>query len=276
MKTDSLFYRIFQTAPAIFFELIGQPTQEGYQFQSVELKQTAFRIDGVFLPPPEATNPTVYFVEVQFQKDPLLYHRLFAEVFLFLAQNPTTVNWQAVAIYPNISLEPEETHLYRTLLESSQVQRIYLNELSGSSVELGVVELILEPQETAVNKAKQLLSQAQQATQLPIEVIMELIETTMVYKFPQLTRQEIIQMLELATDSKQTRVYQEGLEDGRRQGERVLILRQLARKFNQINPQVRSQIELLSLEQLEMLAEVLLDFSSLQDLTNWLEENLRE
>jgi predicted transposase/invertase (TIGR01784 family) len=276
VKTDSLFYRIFQTAPAIFFELIGQPTQEGYQFQSVELKQTAFRIDGVFLPPPEATNPTVYFVEVQFQKDPLLYHRLFAEVFLFLAQNPTTVNWQAVAIYPNISLEPEETHLYRTLLESSQVQRIYLNELSGSSVELGVVELILEPQETAVNKAKQLLSQAQQATQLPIEVIMELIETTMVYKFPQLTRQEIIQMLELATDSKQTRVYQEGLEDGRRQGERVLILRQLARKFNQINPQVRSQIELLSLEQLEMLAEVLLDFSSLQDLTNWLEENLRE
>lgn len=105
---------------------------------------------------------------------------------------------------------------------------------------------------------------------------MELIETTMVYKFPQLSRQEIVQMLELATESKQTRVYQEGLEDGRRQGERVLILRQLARKFNQINPQVRSQIELLSLEQLEMLAEVLLDFSSLQDLTNWLEENLRE
>jgi hypothetical protein len=55
----------------------------------------------------------------------------------------------------------------------------------------------------------------------------------------------------------------------------VLILRLLTRKFNQINPQVRSQIELLSLEQLEMLAEVLLDFSSLQDLTNWLEENLR-
>ncbi|MCG5059988.1 MAG: Rpn family recombination-promoting nuclease/putative transposase [Limnoraphis sp. WC205] len=292
MKTDSLFYRIFQTAPAIFFELIGQPTAEGYQFQSVELKQTAFRIDGVFLPPPEAENKTVYFVEVQFQKDSLLYHRLFAELFLFLNQNPSTANWKAVAIYPNPSLEPEQTDLYQPLLESSKVQRIYLNQLSSSSVELGVVELILEPQETAANKAKQLLSQAQQASQLPIAVIMELIETTMVYKFPQLSRQEIVQMLELATESKQTRVYQEGLEDGRQQGlqegrqegleegrqqgERVLILRQLARKFNQINPQVRSQIELLSLEQLEMLAEVLLDFSSLQDLTNWLEENLRE
>ena len=284
MKTDSLFYRIFQTAPAIFFELIGEPVREGYQFQSVELKQTAFRIDGVFLPPPSAPNSTVYFVEVQFQKDPLLYHRLFAEVFLFLAQNPTTVDWEAVVIYPNSSLEPEETHLYRTLLNSSQVRRLYLDQVSGSSVELGLVELILEPQETAVNKAKQLLSQAQQATQLPVAVIMELIETTMVYKFPQLTRQEIIQMLELATDFKQTRVYQEaleegmrqGLEDGRQEGERSLVLRLLTRKFNQIDPQVRSQVELLSLEQLEGLAEALLDFSSLEDLTNWLGDNVRE
>ncbi|MEB3279965.1 MAG: Rpn family recombination-promoting nuclease/putative transposase [Lyngbya sp.] len=277
MKTDSLFYRIFQTAPAIFFELIGQPTPEGYQFQSVELKQTAFRIDGVFLPPPEAENQTVYFVEVQFQKDPLLYHRLFAELFLFLNQNPTTASWQAVAIYPNPSLEPEQTDLYQPLLECSRVQRIYLNQLSSSSVELGVVELILEPQETAANKAKQLLSQAQQqASQLPLAVIMELIETTMVYKFPQLSRQEIVEMLELATESKQTRVYQEGLEDGRQQEGRSLILRQLARKFGQLSPQVRSQIESLSLEQLEALSEVLLEFSSLPELTRWLQANLGE
>lgn len=281
MKTDSLFYRIFQTAPEIFFELIGQPTQPGYQFQSVELKQTAFRIDGVFLPPSEAAHSTVYFVEVQFQKDPLLYHRLFAELFLFLAQNPTTVNWQAVAIYPERSLEPEQTQLYQTLLDSSQVQRIYLNELSSSSVELGIVELILEPQETAADKAKQLLSMAQQTRQLPIEVIMELIETTMVYKFPQLSRQEIVEMLELATESKQTRVYQEGLAEGRQQGlqdgmrvgERSLILLLLTRKFGVINPEIRSQIESLSLQQLEALAEAFLDFSTLEDVTNWLNIN---
>ncbi|MEL7039180.1 MAG: Rpn family recombination-promoting nuclease/putative transposase [Cyanobacteria bacterium J06592_8] len=273
VKTDSLFYRIFQTAPAIFFELIGQPTPEGYEFQSIELKQTAFRIDGVFLPPPEAENQTVYFVEVQFQKDPLLYHRLFAELFLFLKQNPNTVDWQAVAIYPNQNLEPEQTYLYRTLLASSQVQRIYLNQLSSSSVELGIVELILEPPQTATNKAKQLLSQAQQGSELPLAVIMELIETTMVYKFPQLSRQEIIQMLELATNSKQTRVYQEGLEDGRQQEGRSLILRLLTRKFGELSPQVRSQVESLSLEQLEALSEVLLDFSTLSELTRWLQDN---
>ena len=71
MKTDSIFYQLFQTAPSIFFELIGQPMTvgNGYSFQSVEIKQTAFRIDGVFLPASDALSQTVYFVEVQFQKE---------------------------------------------------------------------------------------------------------------------------------------------------------------------------------------------------------------
>jgi predicted transposase YdaD len=51
MKTDSIFYRLFQTFPGTFFELINRQPSEAsaYEFASVELKQTAFRIDGVFL-----------------------------------------------------------------------------------------------------------------------------------------------------------------------------------------------------------------------------------
>ncbi|MDB9524981.1 DUF2887 domain-containing protein, partial [Oscillatoria sp. CS-180] len=46
MKTDSLFYSLFQTSPSVFFELIGQPAANaaGYRFASVEVKQTAFRL----------------------------------------------------------------------------------------------------------------------------------------------------------------------------------------------------------------------------------------
>jgi predicted transposase/invertase (TIGR01784 family) len=79
VKTDSIFYRLFQEFPSIFFELIGEPAQEAnaYQFSSVEVKQTAFRIDGVFLPTQEGDNP-LYFVEVQFQTDAEIYARLFA------------------------------------------------------------------------------------------------------------------------------------------------------------------------------------------------------
>ena len=52
MKTDSLFYRLFQTAPAILLQLVGRPAEEAanYTFRSVELKQTAFRIDGILVP----------------------------------------------------------------------------------------------------------------------------------------------------------------------------------------------------------------------------------
>lgn len=56
MKTDTLFYRLFQAFPSIFFELIDRSPQEAavYQFSSVEVKQLAFRIDGVFLPSTDA------------------------------------------------------------------------------------------------------------------------------------------------------------------------------------------------------------------------------
>lgn len=70
MKTDTIFYQIFQNFPGIFFELIGEPAATGdvYEFISVEVKQTAFRIDGLFLPEPGLTQQPIYFLEVQFQK----------------------------------------------------------------------------------------------------------------------------------------------------------------------------------------------------------------
>lgn len=62
---------MFQTAPGLLFELMERsPTEAtGYEFRSIELKQTAFRIDGVLLPVSQTASRPVYFVEVQFQKD---------------------------------------------------------------------------------------------------------------------------------------------------------------------------------------------------------------
>ncbi|TVQ44154.1 MAG: DUF2887 domain-containing protein, partial [Gloeocapsa sp. DLM2.Bin57] len=63
MKTDTIFYRLFQSFPEFFFELINssEETANLYQFSSVEVKQLAFRIDGVFLPNQE--NQPIYFLE---------------------------------------------------------------------------------------------------------------------------------------------------------------------------------------------------------------------
>ena len=281
MKTDSLFYRLFQSAPTLFFELIDQfPEQaERYVFRSIELKQTAFRIDGIFLPPADVTSARVYFVEVQFQRDEQLYRRLFAEAFLFLKQNSGIKDWRAVVIYPDRSIAPTDREAYQVLLDSAQVQQLYLDELGerqGESVGLGLVRLVVEPEATASSLAKQLLAQSEQSVPVGLSRsgIIELIETIVVYKFPQLSRQEIETMLGLS-DLKQTRVYQEALEEGERlgelSGERSLVLRQLNRKLGEISQDLQGRIEELSLTQLENLGEALLGFEQMADLVNWLD-----
>lgn len=88
MKTDTIFYQLFESFPSCFFELIGQSssTAEAYKFTSVEIKQLAFRIDGLFLPNEDDLTSPIYFVEVQFQPDARFYHRFFGEIFLYLSK----------------------------------------------------------------------------------------------------------------------------------------------------------------------------------------------
>ena len=83
MKTDGLFYTLFQKLPTAFFETLGLPpeTADLYTFDSVEVKALGFHIDGVFLP--RTTEVPIYFVGVQFQKDVGFYARFFSEIFMY-------------------------------------------------------------------------------------------------------------------------------------------------------------------------------------------------
>lgn len=69
---------------------------------------------------------------------------------------------------------------------------------------------------------------------------------------------------------QQTRVYQEAKAEGREEGERSLILRQLTRRVGEVPEPLRKQIDTLAIAQLESLGEALLDFTNLSDLENWL------
>ncbi|MFM6320170.1 MAG: DUF4351 domain-containing protein [Dolichospermum sp.] len=64
-----------------------------------------------------------------------------------------------------------------------------------------------------------------------------------------------------------------GLQQGLQQGELTLVMRQLSRRFGDIDNQIILQIRQLEISQLELLAESLLDFTNIDDLTNWLKEN---
>jgi predicted transposase YdaD len=52
-----------------------------------------------------------------------------------------------------------------------------------------------------------------------------------------------------------------------------LILRQLTRRIGSLAAEMRSQVQALSLAQLESLGEALLDFAEAGDLERWLREN---
>lgn len=65
---------------------------------------------------------------------------------------------------------------------------------------------------------------------------------------------------------------EKGLLRGRKEGELNLVLRLLSHKISDIPSEIQAQIEALEIEQIEMLGEALLDFQSLDDLTNWLKQ----
>jgi predicted transposase/invertase (TIGR01784 family) len=280
VKTDSIFYRLFQTFPESFFDLLNLPpeTVNHYQFSSLEVKQLAFRLDGVFLP--DNLNDPIYFVEVQFQKDERFYSRFFSEIFLYFHQSESNNNWQGVIIYPHREIENSPKSRYQEFFESGRVNCYYLNQLDeGDSLGVKVLQLIVESEPNALAQGKELIQQVRQQLQesLKRQDILELIETILIYKLPKLNRKEIEAMFSLS-DLRETKVYQEALEEGREEGreegelsaKKSLILRQLNLKLGSIPLRLEQKIKQLNPNQLDNLALALLDFSDLEDLHQWL------
>ncbi|MDY7023053.1 MAG: Rpn family recombination-promoting nuclease/putative transposase [Cyanobacteriota bacterium] len=243
MKTDTIFYSLFQEFPSFFFELINRSPEEAtdYEFTSREIKQLAFRIDGLFLPKTSDSEKPFYLVEVQFQPDAELYYRIFGELFLYLRQYKPNHPWRVVILYPSRNIEIEQRLQFEELLNSSRVRRIYLDELTEvaeRSLGVRIVKLVIAPEQTAGEEARQLIVQAkQQLTDATVQRdLINLIETIIVYKLPQKSREEIAAMLNLTEELKQTRFYQEvkqeGIEEGREEGKLESIPRLVALGLN--------------------------------------------
>jgi predicted transposase/invertase (TIGR01784 family) len=286
MRRDSIFYQLFRQSPALLFELISLPPEDAQQyiFESIEVKETAFRIDGVFIPPNRFG--IVYLCEVQFQLDELLYERMLSEIAIYTYRNRERfADWRAVVVYPSRSMEQSRTEMVRELLVSGRIQRVYLDELGiveELPIGLGLMVLTTLEGNDAMTQAKGLIERSSDRAD-----IINLISTIMVYKFSNLTRDEVNAMLGI--ELQQTRVYQEakaegesigevrgearGLERGRAEEGQALVLKQLTRKLGTIEPQLRLQINNLNIDRLESLGEALLDFTSITDLEAWLNHN---
>jgi predicted transposase/invertase (TIGR01784 family) len=279
MRRDPIFYQMFQRSPQLLFDLIGDRPDNAadYRFDSVAVKEPKFEIDGVFLPP-ESEPGTVYFCEVQFQKDEKLYERLFGESLLYFYRNSERFSdWQAVVIYPNRSAEQSKLFPYRALLNSEQVHRIYLDELGDARllpVTVAATVLTILNEDEAPEVAQTLLARTEQEefTEWERANLIDIVTSIMVYKLSNLSRSEIRAMLglDLTQEPRAIReAKEEGREEGREEGERSLILRLLTRQVGELPEELQSRIHALSLEQLENLGEALLEFEAIADLEAW-------
>jgi predicted transposase/invertase (TIGR01784 family) len=267
MRRDTIFYQLFLQSPILLFELIPNPPENAaqYVFDAIEVKETAFRMDGVFIPPDP--SGIVYFCEVQFQPDELLYERMLSEISIYsYRQRERLSDWQAVVIYPSRSIEQSRRDTVREMLSSGRITRIYLNELGEREnlpIGLGLMVLTTLEGERAKAEARTLIAQAQGNRD-----IINLVSTIVLYKFDNLSRDEVDLMLGI--ELQQTRVYQ----DARTDEGRSLVLRQLARKFGTISPEIQAQVNSLTLDRVESLAEDLLDFTQMANLISWLDREL--
>jgi predicted transposase YdaD len=155
-----------------------------YQFISEEVKEKAFRFDGIFIP--NCEDKLIYFVEVQCQPKPDFYWELLAEINIYLNQFKPVQDWKAVALFADRRFEVKNLTPYQQeLVNSDRIIRIYLDELPTGSIGVGLIQLIVAQESQAPVLVQELLQRAKTeiADAWVTRDIIDLLETVLVSKF---------------------------------------------------------------------------------------------
>ena len=297
MKTDHWFYGLFQSAPDLIALLLPQgssalpalgpdsPGDAFYRFEAPELKAANHRLDGAFWPrsgDKGTPDRPVVLLEVQMHAKAGFKHRVFAQTARFLQLNPQVLHLAVVVVVPHRRLKLGPALLPQQLQTFVDgVIWLSLEEL-GQQADLDpLLSLLTLP----VRPEAQLPASTQQILELRPDLLSAVLPI-LVERFPILTREEIMVIAGIpAKELRHTRAAQQWIEEGRQegeargrqegeaQGEAKVTLRLLNRRCGRLSDAITAEIQALPLEQLEALAEALLDFSGPADLTAWLEEH---
>jgi predicted transposase/invertase (TIGR01784 family) len=239
MITDPIFYRLFKTSPETFFLLLGMPADAAkemaarYQYQAIEFKETSHRVDGVFLP--KEPDLPLYFLEVQFYPLPSIFADLLVKVYTYLKQHVPGQLYCGVVLFASRSLEPAQLAPYQPLFDAGLIRRFYLDEMperANAPLGLSILYLIRQTESQAPVMARDLVTRTR--TEIGDEGLradlIELIETVIIYKLARFSREEIQTMLQVH-DIRETRVYQEAMEEGAKKVTARHIVNMAAKKI---------------------------------------------
>ena len=218
MKTDTLFYDLVREFPQLFFQLIGKPEVNPniYTFTAQEVKEQSFRLDGLLSTVTGSENEPLYLVEFQTYKDDDFYERIFGELFVYFRQyRPPNPQWYLIVIYDRRRNEVPPHPRYQTLVENHLI-RIYLKELpDDESLATGIAKLFVETLNKTSTLAQQLISKATEeiADEKNKKKVLAFIQSIVVNKFPELSKEEIEAMINLGDDIEKTGYYQSVLKE---------------------------------------------------------------
>jgi predicted transposase YdaD len=221
----------------------------------------------------------VVLLEVQMRTDPGFHHRLAAQTFRFLQLHPAVEHWRVVVITPHQRLNLGPVTPLQSFLET--VHWVSLDELAQVQSLDAAIDLLTLPvrsEQELGERCRRILTERRDLEPVVLSMLFE--------RFSQLSREEILMIVGLPLQElRHTRAVQEILEEGREEGREegleagrqqeaaALAIRQLARRFGNLDQASRETLAALPLLRLEQLAEDLLDFSGPGDLQAWLEAN---
>ena len=301
MNTDRWYYRVFQSAPDLIRALLpssdatvtalgldpGAPGDRLYRFEALEIKELSHRLDGVLWPKEttgcaETGSPEfpVVLLEVQMHPDSGFHHRLAAQTYRFLQQQPQVEHWAVLVITPHGRLKLGPTQALQVFLEQ-QVMWLNLEELSRQpnlDPLLNLLTLPVRPENELAASSQQILARRPDLDTVVLPMLVQ--------RFPQLSEEQIMVIAGIPREEiRHTRAVQDWLAEGRQQGrqegeakgrqegEAAVTLRQLNRRCGPLSETTTAQIQALPLDQLESLADALLDFQGPTDLAAWLAAN---
>jgi len=284
VASDKLFYWLFQHQPDRILPLLPDLPADarGYRFSAPVLKEREYRLDGLFLPPPERPELPVLILEAQMAADAGFLRRLYAETARLLQQEPAIERWRVVVLCPSRELHFGDPAPVAEFVEQ-RVQWIELLPAAANPTAPALVQalaLLLQseqelPATSAALRAR--VAGSRQAAEID-----DVIAAILVARFNGRSILELCAMGGITLDDfTQSIAYREifgrgearGVALGQVQGEAKVTLRLLSRRCGPLSAEQESVIRSLPLERLEALAESLLDFEGMADLHAWLAAN---
>ena len=301
LLTDFGFKRVFGTEPnkAILIDFLNTLLPDYHRIQDLTFKNTEnlgrTPIDrkAIFDIYCQAENGDRFIVEIQkakqnFFKERSVYYSTFPIQEQALKGEEWNFNLSAVYTVGVLDFifddhKDDDTIVHIVQLKNQNCE-VFYDKLKFIYIQLPKFKKTIDQLETHLDKWLFILRNLANLTDPPPESLQEtafneLFEVAAIANFSRTEEASYHNSLKYYRDMNNVvdTARQEGIEKGREEGRREerskMLLRLLPRSVGELSDDLQSQINQLSIAKLDELTECFLDFTDLQDLINWLQNN---